>query len=128
MTSIYVLFLALVMAATPQPVMRGKATYYAEPYIGREMRNGEIYTGQEMTCAVSSDRWDELQGTTLRVCVQPVSIPYKLRCIEVVVTDTGPTEVWQEYGVVVDLSVAAFRALVGPLGIGVAEVEVWRVE
>ncbi len=67
------LFLAIVMAATPQPIMQGKATFYAEPYIGREMRGGGIYTGLDMTCAVSSNRWQELRGATLRVCLTPIT-------------------------------------------------------
>jgi hypothetical protein len=214
----FVIFLALVIVTTPQPIMSGKATYY-NPYewaitkAGRIpiMQNGHIHDITAFTAAVSLDRWLELAGATLRVCVQPelVSATYKLdcsyeqsydesmnnlcsygsamgceplqrrkqndlpkvvsvtaaavatansgarpceaissgevlptsrlescttqpKCIIVVVSDTGDAAEFAEHGVVVDLSVAAFRAL-RPYGMlfdndGALQVEVWRTE
>jgi len=110
---------------TPTPslqlVLRGKATWYGEPYIGRHMKNGQVYTGQDMTCAVSSAFWDKFGHKTARICLAKKPD----RCIEVQVTDTGDAQAFAKHGVVVDLSIAAFQALGLDLDDGVAEVQVW---
>ena len=108
--------LSLAVLLTP-PIMQGDATYYAEPYIGRIMQNGETYTGQDATCAVAVERWPELRGKTLVVCTD-------WRCIPVTVTDTGGGLGRDD----VDLSEAAFRALFGKLGVGRGRVRVWVAE
>lgn len=122
------LFLALAIAL-PAPVMTGRATWYGAPYIGREMRNGETYTGQDMTCAVEGDKWTEFAGARLLVCLDTTIMHVPRRCVIVTVTDSGDTNEFREHGVVVDLSVAAFDAL-RPRGTaadndGVLEVMVW---
>jgi len=112
--------------STPTVValMQGKATWYGEQYIGRPMRNGDAYTGTEMTCAVSAWLWEMLAGKTLRVCLQDAPDT----CIEVLVTDTGDAEAFAKHGVRVDLSMAAFKALGLDLAQGVANVTVRIVE
>ena len=115
-------FVALFIAAVP--LMTGAATFYAEPYIGRYTRSGTVYTGLEMTCAVAGDRWLDLQGQTLTVCTEPRDIGTSPECIDVLVNDSGDAEAFAEHGVVVDLSVRAFREL-APLGAGRLDVTVW---
>lgn len=107
---IAVLLLGLPMAGPP--VMEGKASWYGDPYTGRLMQNGKIYTAADMTCAVPYERWGDLEGRMLIVCDLDT-------CILVRATDTMPG------GGVVDLSPPAFRKLVGPLGLGIARVRVW---
>ena len=99
------------------PLLEGYATYYAEPYLGRPMRNGDTYTGDGMTCAVSGHLYPFFAGRTLRVCA-----PW--RCIEVEVTDSGSASEFEKFHIAVDLSVAAFSELAG-LDVGILPVEVW---
>ena len=111
--------------ATPTVVafMQGKATWYGPGYVGRAMKNGDTYTGTDMTCAVSAWLWEMLAGRTLGVCLLDNSA-----CVEVVVTDCGNAVEFAKYGVRVDLSMAAFQALGLDLAQGVADVIVWIAE
>lgn len=118
--------LSLTILLMQPPIMDGKASFYSHPYIGREMRGGGIYTGQDATCAVSSDLWEQLRGTRLLVCTLG-GYDCAQKCIVVTVTDTGsfgPDHI--------DLSESAFRAL-RPRGTkcdndGVLRVRVWMME
>lgn len=85
----------------PAPDFVGRATWYAEPYLGRVMRNGEVYTGQEMTAAVDDAQWSALAECELTIC-------HDARCIRATVTDSGYLA---RAGVTLDLSPVAFRAL-----------------
>lgn len=107
------LLLPLVVAAS---VWYGGATWYGAPYIGRETRSGEVYTGQEMTAAVSSDLWEAMKGKMVRVCSAD-------KCIKVRVNDTGDAQEFREHGVAIDLSMRAFGEF-GPLGLGRVTVSV----
>ena len=86
-------------------VVEGKATFYADPYVGRIMQNGQPYDPAAMTCAVALEDWSELAGKTLHVCNTCGG-----KCVDVRVTDTGYLRAWN---VALDLSPAAFRALRG---------------
>ena len=99
------------------PILEGYATWYGNEYLGRPMRNGDTYTGNDMTCALSADLYPFFAGRTLRVCA-----PW--RCIEVVVTDSGDTEAFEDHHVAVDLSMRAFQELAA-LDVGILPVEVW---
>ncbi len=92
---------AVVLGLAGPPTASGKATWYGPGYFNRPMRNGGIYTGNKMTCAVDTQMWDALGGKTLAVC--SVS-----KCVQVEVTDTGNL---LEAGVLLDLSPRAFKAL-----------------
>lgn len=118
------LLLPLIVAAT---VWHGAATWYGHPYIGRETRSGEVYTGQEMTAAVSSDLWDRLKGKTVLVCRTSEDVDNSQECVAVRVNDTGDAEKFAKHGVVIDLSVRAFREF-GPLGLGRVQVIVKEAE
>lgn len=85
---IFTLFLALVISVSP-PLMTGRATFYnpsewAVTKAGRIpiMQNGQIHDSTAFTAAVSRNRWEELAGATLRVCVQPVSCTCELNYSE----------------------------------------------
>ena len=99
------------------PLLEGYATWYGEQYLGRPMRNGDTYTGNDMTCAVRGDLYPFFAGRTLRVCA-----PW--RCIEVVVTDSGSASEFEKFHIAVDLSVYAFQQL-APLDVGIVRVSVW---
>ena len=81
------------------------------------MRNGDTYTGDGMTCAVSAHLYPFFAGRTLRVCA-----PW--RCIEVEVTDSGDSQAFDDHKIAVDLSMAAFQELAS-LDVGILPVEVW---
>ena len=105
-------------AALPEPPLwTGLATWYGNEYIGRPMRSGEVYNPFAMTCAVSARLYPFFAGRTLQVCA-----PW--RCIEVVVTDSGDSQAFDDHHIAVDLSMAAFSEL-APLDTGVVPVEVW---
>ena len=121
-------FAAITATVMGLPLMEGTATYYAEPYIGRDMRNQQEYTGRGMTCAVSAALWDELRGSKLFVCTvgNKDSHNSHSRCVMPIVTDTGNARAFRQHGVAVDLSVMAFRRLAG-LDVGTLPVRVWRI-
>ena len=98
------------------PVMEGKATYYAEPYIGRHTASGTVYTGQELTCAVADRR---MLGWAVLVVADEAYVTVK-------VDDTGDAAAFKRYGVAVDLSVRAFKILT-ELDDGIVAVRVWRI-
>lgn len=123
------LVIPLVVAAS---VWYGGATWYGNEFIGRETRSGELYTGQQMTAAVSSDLWDAMKGKTVTVCTQnpyseckvcAESRQYVTTCIEVRINDSGDADAFREHGIAIDLSPRAFREF-GPLGLGRVEVVV----
>ncbi len=149
MTALRIALLIPLVIGPPAPDMVGVATWYGTPYIGREMRGGGIYTGTDFTCAVDDSQWEQLQNSQLLVCTQlgyeRTQLWYDYyspdlcrsypeipdRCVVVTVTDTGDSDAFREAGVVVDLSVVAFRAL-RPWGTewdsdGVLPVRVWRI-
>lgn len=101
------------------PILRGKATWYGEAvHIDEPMRNREIFDANAFNCAVDDARWDELAGAQLLVYTEST-------CIVCKVTDTGYLAEW---GVVIDLTPAAFEALGLPLSQGVVDVWVWVME
>lgn len=115
-----------------EPVLQGLATWYGGDYVGRTMRNGEVYTAKEHTAAVSGDLFEQLQNMQLLVCVDRdenqnlgtwAQSPRK--CIRVQVTDSGDAVEFEKYGVVLDLSEAAFLELAGDLEVGSVRVKVW---
>ena len=108
-----------VITSETMPVLVGLATYYGGPYIGRKMKNGQVYDPNALTCAASSALWDKFGSKTIRVCLLDGN-----RCVEVRVTDCGDAKAFAKYGVVVDLSPAAFLALGLDLAQGVANVTV----
>lgn len=97
--------------------MSGIATWYGKPYIGRTMKNGEVYTGRELTAAVPWQVWGRWGGKRLLVCDRE-------GCIVVKVTDTCRCREVPG-GVILDLSVEAFSRL-APLEQGVIDVRVWE--
>jgi len=99
------------------PAVEGLGTYYAEPYIGRTMKNGAVYTGQDLTLAVPWQDWEELGGEMLLICTDDT-------CIMAEVTDTG---LLAESGVALDLSVCAFQQL-ATLDVGVVNVRAWVIQ
>ena len=105
---------ALIVAIAPLLAFDGDATWYAEPYIGRAMRNGEVYTGTDATCAVDTMVWRMFKSRMLLVCAE-------LRCTTCTVTDTG--RLWQA-GVALDLSPAVFARL-APLDQGRVRIRAW---
>jgi len=107
---------AVVIAVATSPVLAftGDATWYAEPYVGRPMRNGDVYTGTGLTCAVDGIVWRMFAGKMLLVCAG-------MRCVTCTVTDTG--RLWQA-GVALDLSPAVFARL-APLAQGRVDVRAW---
>ena len=111
------------------PLLEGDATWYGHPYIGRDMRNQQEYTGMGMTCAVSAALWDELRGSKLLVCTvgNKDSHNSHSRCVMPIVTDTGDARAFRQHGVAVDLSVKAFKQLAG-LEVGTLPARVWRVK
>lgn len=66
------------------------------------MANGQTYHMDALTCAVPAQRWNELAGRVLRVCVDR-------QCVDVTVTDTFFAS-WHR----LDLSKAAFARLADP--------------
>jgi len=127
--------LTLTVALSSPVALAGDATYYAAPYIGRPMRNGEPYDPQAMTCAVSAALWvlspDDLGcvGDALfanRMCFanRRLLVCSNANCCVVTVTDTGDADAFARHGVVVDLSGGAYRALFGRLD-GKQQVRAW---
>lgn len=76
--------------------MSGIATWYGEPYIGRTMKNGEVYTGQDLTAAVPWQVWDRWRGKRVLVCSRTGWIVVK-------VTDTCRCREARR-GIILDLS------------------------
>jgi len=91
------------MNAPLEPVLTGLATWYGAPYIGRVMRNGDVYTGTQMTVAVDDAMWPSLAGKWLLVVDAGTGRRVKVR-----VTDTGYLAGWN---VCVDLSPTAMDVL-----------------
>lgn len=98
--------------------VEGKARWYGNEYVGREMRNGEVYTADAMTCAVNEHLWPILAAKVLLICSDSA-------CVDCIVTDTGDSVAFMASNTIVDLSPATFEALAGNLGVGVVGVRVW---
>lgn len=113
-----------------EPMMTGKATWYDLP---GTMRDGTRYDPQEETCAVDDGLFAQFVTKPVLICTIYNETKLKLsdleltesgRCVKCSVTDSGYLA---QYGIVVDMSRAAFRRL-APLGVGVVNVDVWRLE
>lgn len=91
-----------------QQQLRGGASYYNLP--GNKMANGKPFDGGAMNAA--------MLHVPLGTKVKVVSMDDPSKPIDVVVTDRGPYAA----GRVIDLTPAAFRALFGTTGRGVAPV------
>jgi len=117
--------LTLTVALSAPVALAGDATYYAAPYIGRPMRNGEPYTGDDMTCAVSAALWP-LRNNWGQRCFagRRMLVCSATNCVIVRVTDTGDADAFARHGVVADLSRGAYRALFGRLD-GKQQVRAW---
>ena len=109
-------------AGTPKQVLTGTASYYTvqsainegtctdAPHRRCLMANGRPLNDQAYTAAI----WHLPFGTTLRVCQE--AIPQ--RCVDVRVTDRGPSLRLYRQGRLLDLSKQAYQAL-APLKTGV---------
>ena len=123
--------LMLTMTLRQPAALDGAATYYGAPYIGRPMRNGEVYTGDDMTAAIDAHLWvlspDELGCVSFahRPCFanKRLLVCNNANCVVVRATDTGYLA---QCGVDLDLSVRAYIALFGRLG-GKQPVRAWVV-
>lgn len=98
--------------------VRGLASWYGAEHAGQPMANGEPFDPARLTCAA----WDWPLGSILAVYC-----PEAQRTVIVVVTDRGPAPRLRAQGRVVDLSAAAFAALV-PLARGLVPVEITVIE
>lgn len=92
--------------------LKGKASYYSSALEGRKTSNGEIYSGDSLTCAHRTLPF----GTLLKV-----RNPKNNKEVIVKVNDRGPFV----RGRMIDLSYAAAQKL-GFVSNGIAEVEVSR--
>jgi rare lipoprotein A (peptidoglycan hydrolase) len=101
--------------------LEGQASWYGGPrYQGRPMANREPF--DERKPSVASRDWP--LGTELWVCSGD-------RAIRIFVTDVGPAKPLRRKGRIIDLSKAAFAALlpegVTPEDVGLIDVLVWPV-
>ncbi len=108
------LLLFLPFFATEAQIQQGKASYYANEFVGQRTASGEVFTQNDYTCAHRSLPF----GTLLRVKNLDNG-----REVTVRVNDRGPFV----KGRIIDLSYAAARDL-GMVLRGTCNVEIWPVD
>ena len=94
--------------ADQKPVV-GLAAWYGEKYRGKLMANGERFDPEAFTASC----WYYPLGTRVRVSCYPAGNQAP-RAVVATVTDRGPVQRLRDQGRVIDLSLAAFRALASP--------------